>query len=63
MLLPLLPVSVEAVEELHLLPVPVLLTVVDLPAQVHNQAMAVGKQLLMYLPLLLEGPFAVSRGA
>lgn len=52
LLLPLLPVSVQAVQKLHLLPLPVLLAVVDLPAQVHDEAMTVSKELLVLLPLL-----------
>lgn len=61
--LPLLPISVQAVEKFHLLPVPVLLAVMDLPAQVHGQAVAVGQELLVHLSLLLQGPLALSGGA
>lgn len=35
----------------------------NLPAQVHDQAMTVSKELLVRLPLLSECSFAVSKGA
>ena len=60
---PLLALPVQAVEKLHLLPVPVLLAVVDLPAQVHDQPVTIRQQLLLHLPLLPECPFAVGAGA
>lgn len=53
---PFSPVSVEPVQELHLFPVPVLLTVLDLPAEVHHHTVTVSQKLLV----LLSFPFKSS---
>lgn len=61
--LPFSPVSVQPVQELHLLPVPVLLVVLDLPAEVHHHAMTLGQKLLVLLPLPFKGSLGIGSQA
>lgn len=54
--LPFSPVSIKPVQELDLFTVPVLLTVLDLPAEVHHHTMTLSQKLLV----LLSFPFKSS---
>lgn len=57
--LPFSSVPIKPVQELHLFPVPVLLTVLDLPAKVHHHTVSLSQKLLVLLSFPFKSSFCI----